>query len=85
MSSNKGDVSRCAESDVINNKIVKRYEQLDGEKWSTCRYSGELSIISRKKVVRLRSAIFEVSFMLLSKILSLNKVQTNFVSSIYRS
>jgi DNA helicase HerA-like ATPase len=80
----KGDLSGLAEFGLINNKIIERYEQLGGKKWSPCRYPVELLTISDEKGVRLRSTIIEFGPILLSKILGLNETQTSFISLIFK-
>jgi DNA helicase HerA-like ATPase len=80
----KGDLSGLAESGLINNKIIERYEQLGGEKWSPCRYPVELLTMSDEKGVRLRSTLTEFGPILLSKILGLNETQTSFISLIFK-
>jgi hypothetical protein len=73
-----------AESGLINNKIIERYEQLGGEKWSSCCYPVELLTMSDEKGVRLRSTLMEFGPILLSKILGLNETQTSFISLIFK-
>jgi DNA helicase HerA-like ATPase len=80
----KGDLSDLAESGLINNKIIERYEQLGGEKWSSCRYPVELLTMSDEKGVRLRSTLMEFGPILLSKTLGLNETQTSFISLIFK-
>ncbi len=80
----KGDLSGLAESGLINNKIIERYEQLGGEKWSPCHYPVELLTMSDEKGVRLRSTLIEFGPILLSKILGLNETQTSFISLIFK-
>jgi hypothetical protein len=80
----KGDLSGLAESGLINNKIIERYEQLGGKKWSPCHYPVELLTMSDEKGVRLRSTLIEFGPILLSKILGLNETQTSFISLIFK-
>ena len=80
----KGDLSGLAQSGVLNKKIIERYEQLGGEKWTPCQYPVEFLTISHEKGVRLRSTVTEFGPILLSKILGLNETQTSFISLIFK-